>query len=641
MSDRLKVARGEAWRSFGHKLGIVAVALFAFAGLVWLGDAKHQHSKDEKGEWQLTQVTLMTFAAKAATVAPTATTNPIPKPSSGQIDSGAPSAQNGSAARDRVGASQSRGKGTAQPTQTSSGGDDFARKEPLSDAKLLQYIAVHFTGGSQHVKGTIETKQEFVVAVEQIVDTFIWRDTTQRTWILTRDIEASAGQQRVAGASTRSAVSVTSGPRNNGTVIKAKGQVTPEGAASHTSGSPKHGTEKVAQQSTISTQPDPTIEHYLDRIAGEESLARARIAGAHALVEATATQIEESKDSAPVLLSMFDEKHPLYVLYEISWYMLLALAVLSSSWLLVTIFTVLPFTDAEGYWTKRIGDLLDKFAPGVSSVLLPLASAALVATTVFTGTGFATVPGGYARAVTNRITIDDRSTHTRIEQPPPSLAAQDLEKALATLQTTVAGQMRESEGHVLRDLVDVQNHLLAADETQRHTLTEATDAKTRAKWAEDKADQACLNAALAANQTEQVPAIEGTAMQLAFEQAALVDTRGYFKRAFGRTLFKVGPGAVHAMAAKLHVALNVKGEPAPYDVKDPPELSKEVYERNAALVRVLGRATLILPKHSGDFRLELNQLALKEVKKDEVAQLLTLLRDNDRSLLHLCALPRD
>lgn len=610
--NRLRKARREAWRSFLHKLGIVAVAMLAYAGLVSLGHAKHRHAKDEKAKWQLTRATLTTLADKADTVAPTVEQSP--QNASGRV---------------------------------------------LSDTQLLRDIANHFHGGGKGVKGTIDTKPELVAAVEQIVDTRIWRDTTVRISQLAPDVVAATADKG-AGA--------------------------------------------------VNTQPARDIEHYLDRVAGEESLARTRMAGTHALIEASATQIEaDTKDSPPPLQSMFDEKHPLYVLYEICWYMLLALAVLASSWLVVTIFTVLPFTDAEGYWTKRIGDLLEKFAPGMASAALPLASAALIAATVFTGTSFATTPGGYSRRVTTVTTVDDRSTHGRFEQAPPStaLTPQDLENALAGLQTAIAGQIGESEGHLRKTVETKANtlnrHLDHADDRQRKTLTTAASADQHSGNAELEAQESAVQATKAADRTERVATIDQTTKELsraigtvpppekplvqhvgtiasdladsskgigaakaqidaeyaegsqarnaALAQAATVDPRGFLGRSFGRTLFKVSPAAVHQMAAYLGVTLNAEGRPVPYKPKGDPATDpqpKKTYTENADLITLLIEATSLEPKYSGEFRAALEGKPLnpdgktltldgkpltKEIKKR--------VKRYDRELLHLCALPRD
>ena len=551
MDERLKVARREAWRSFRHKLGIVAVALLAYGGLVWMGNAKHDYEKGEKTKWLLNSNTLRKLASTAEMIAPSG-------------------------------------------------------KAP--DVALLSDVAAQLVD-TEKAKGT-DSKADFVIAVEQLADERIWRETA--------------------------------------TNIRKFAAATPD-------------------------------EHYLDRIAGEESLARSRIAGLHALIEASATQIERTQEKHPPLRSMFDEKHPLYVLYEICWYMLLALAVLASSWLLLTIFTVLPFTEAEGYWTKRIGQIIEKFAPGMASAALPLASAGLVAATVFAGTGFATTPGGYGRATTVRV-AEDRSTHLTVQPMGPTVPPPDIQAALESLKTAINGQIVTSREQVVNAVGErtgkLEEHLQWADERQKSTLTAAKNADTHADNAERSATLAQQAAATAVTQTKDVPAIQLTtksmatvigkpeqpeqslfgnvgeidnkfagssktigeakdevdqqyaesadARSAAFAQRAMVDTRAPFWRMFGRTVFKVGPGTVYSMAAALKVKLDRHGRPLTDDASNEAKLVN-------ALIETKERD--LDPMTSGDFR--------EALRKNQTPEVVELMKHYDRELLHLCALERN
>jgi len=622
--DQLKIAHQEAWRSFLHKLGIVIVALVAYAGLVSLGRAKHEYAKHEKEKWQLTRETLGRLAKYAEAIAPASSFPAV------VVDGNPP---------------------------------------VLSDTGLLSDIAKHFEGGGEDVKQSIDTKQELVVAAEEIVDARIWRDCTLRISRLASQVTSARASVRPASVKRASVKDLAGETGKAGTTVP----------------------------------PGLDIEHYLDRIAAEESLARTRIAGTHALIEASATQIEQArKDSSPPLAAMFDEKHPLYVLYEICWYMLLALAVLATSWLFVTIFTVLPFTDAEGYWTKRIGALLEKFAPGVASAAFPIATAALVAATVFTGTGFATTPGGYARNVANaRTTVEDHSIHIGSAAPPPpaSLTAEDLANALATLQGVIGAKISGSESAVSAVVMSskdaLEGHLGRADGTQKKTLTAAKNAETHSRGAESMAGEADGHAKEAENQTITVPSIdsrtsalektigtiraqekplvaqvgaiaseltssgkrigeakteiddeyadESQARNASFAQSAAVDPRGFLGRAFGRTLFQAGPATVRQMAAALDVPLDAKGKPVPYNAKDTRATQTE-YEGKAGLIKVLICAISAGPTPpmiSGKFRDELVRLTktadLGGTVPEEVQKQLVRY---DSQLLHLCALPR-
>jgi hypothetical protein len=618
MDERLRVARREAWRSFWHKLGIVAVALLAYGGLVLLGNEKHLYEKSEKAKWQLNPSTLRKLANTAAppdkadgrgvkpkTTATEAAGSAV-KTDTAATKQAANAVNHTAADAQRPAVADAKTAASPAKTDTAAGGSTSTESsiDVKADADLLRSIAGQLVD-AEKVKGT-ESKPEFVAAVEQLVDERIWRETAAK-------IRTLAGMQ-----------------------------------------------------------PD---EHYLDRIAGEESLARTRIAGLHALIEARATQIEKSQEQHTPLRSMLDEKHPLYVLYEICWYMLLALAVLASSWLLLTLFTVLPFTEAEGYWTKRIGDIIDKFAPGMASAALPLASAGLIAATVFAGTGFATTPGGYARPSTTVRVFDDRSMHLSVQPMGPS---QDMQDALESLKIALNEQIGASRDEVVNTVHDragsLEEHLQWADERQKNTLACATSADAHAGSAELNAKQATLNAAVAADQTRSVETINSTTQTVAkvigtpeapdrslfrnvdaidgklaassatlahakkevdnqyaessdarsawFAQAAVVDERGFFWRTFGRTLFKVGPAAIHSMAAYLNVKLNDKGWPPADDEST-----------EAKLINVLIDAQCLTPMRSGEFR-----EALRKNQPSEVAE---LMKRYDRQLLHLCALQRN
>jgi hypothetical protein len=557
MNERLKIARHEAWLSFWHKLGIVAVALLAYGGLVWLGQAKHDYAEDVKKNWPLNQQKLIDLAGAAETVAPQST--------------------------------------------------DATK----SDSALLADIAKNFKGREVE---TIDSKQEFVAAVEQIADARIYHDS-----------------------------------------------ITTIGGFSM---------ERV---------------DLLDRIAGEESLARTRIAATHSVIEAAATRLEaDAKAKTLPLQRMFDEKHPLYVLYEICWYMLLALAVLATSWLLLTIFTVLPFTDAEGYWTKRIGDLMGKFAPGLGSAAMPIAAAALVAATVFTGTGLATTPGGLSRSTTHTSTTTRIETKIIDHEPlPPSLTPDDLQNALKVLQsaisTRIAGAEKNVTGSVGYNARVLNQHLNRADETQNSTLQTAERAEENADQANAHAELAARDSGVAAGNTHKVPTIDERTDRLertvgsvtppqtplvthvgdidnnlqqsgskiaeakadldaeaaqqsivrdaTLTQATLVDPRNALRRAFGRTLFQVGPVAVLQLAARLGVQVDKDGTPVL------PKKPTDDQKTAVALITLLGEKKLGTPMNSGDFRAFL--------AKGAGADVTALLTRYDRELLHLCALDRD
>jgi hypothetical protein len=664
--DAYRVARREAWKSFLHKLGIVVIALLAYAGLIGLGKAKHKHVEDQKNEWQLDRSTLHRFADTAKQIAPAA---PL-EAASGQMASTPEPNTSGKGAE---GAATTSSMAATTGTQVSS---------PLpSDAQLLHDIAEGFqpilpaksvnakdgkAGEQKKSRPTIDTRPELVAAIEQLADAMIWRETSDEIRTLDKQSRAAA---KAAAEASRS--------------------------------------QQDNQKNKASTEARE-IEHAFDSIASQDALARTRIAGMHALIEATATQIENEKaGTEPPLQSMFDEKHPLYVLYEICWFTLLALAVLASSWLLMILFTVLPFTSAEGYWTKRIGELIEKTVPGMVSAAaaLPLAGAALIAATAFAGTSFATTPGGYARNA-NRTTIEDHSTHVH---PPAQVSSPQIEEALRQVAEMLAGEIHGAESHLQntaktnQGLVD--GRLDIAHDTQVKTLLLSSAAASYSGAAAAVGSVAAAAGYQTVIQTEPVaridkttgelnatigkPTLEGTmAYQAAtisksladdqdqiktahknivneyeeesggrkasLDQSTRVDTRILFWRMFGRMQFKVTPAAVRQMAAYLDVKLSpdgksVKPASSPTDGPQASAALKEAAEEpmtpEEELIKLLIAASTAKKDatNSSRFRTQLRDRVTDKTLKFGKAEIavLALLTKYDRELLHVCALPRD
>jgi len=506
------------------------------------------------------------------------------------------------------------------------------RAQTNSDADFIKDIAAAFDPQKKLGKG-VGTRQEFVTAAEQLVDAQIWREC--------RD-------------NIRTAVTAVSGSTTNTT-------------------SRPPNTAKGAK--AANTAPD--ANRYLDIISAEEAFARTRIAGVHALLEAAATQVDLSQsETAPILDKMFDEKHPLYVLFQITWYLLLSLAVLATAWLLMILFTVLPFTSAEGYWTKRMGDLLEKFAPGLisGSTVVPLVSTLLIAGSVLAGTGMATVPGGIARPASYvRTDIADHSTHIRnvvTEGGPTGIRSGELKAALSATEGAITKVIDSTTGainssvqkteetvtdlHGKTDgLIQRTNGLIqTTGAIDRATNAESEIAKNskaiadRASKIDDaasKANAAAENTGTIANRLEtdeqsvttakQAIEVENGRQKSARDaeliQAAVVDERGFLGRTFGRTLFHVGPGVVQRMAALLNVSID------PPAVNPSAPLSPTPDARLVALLQKMA-APSIPALNSSKFEARL----LSEAGADtEVRDLIH--NKHRRRLLHLCALPRD
>jgi hypothetical protein len=509
------------------------------------------------------------------------------------------------------------------------------------NADVLAAVANDFNSTAAP-KHAIATRDALAAAVGELADAHVWRDTAAA-------IATSKAELLSAAKATASTTSTTATTEKTATIEKrAASEKTKE-------------TEKIAKTIDGVTSPDG----YVNVIAAEEAYARTRIAGVHALINAAATQLESPKETAPILDAMFDEKSPLYVLYEICWFALLALAVLASAWLLMLFFTVLPFTSSEGYWTKRIGAILERFSGGAAgaTAVLPLASAALIAATVFTGTASATVPGGYSRSSvttvqTTQPTIERVVTNTN----PAELTAEQLAAALKTLSERFDRKIEASE-RIVRDDVnhraaELDLHLKAADQKQAKIFDAAWDASVSARMAasntitvptidrrtETMAEtlgepqnvtvaKAVVTTATAvtngagrlekANASLEERAETDAAVRSAtFARAAIVDDRSFFWRTFGRTTYHSSDAAVRAMAATLGVELKADGQP------------KQVVTADEKLIQALYTIRGVAAVNSSKFR-----ETLSNAMPDAPAK--TLIDSYWPELLHVCEVPRD
>jgi hypothetical protein len=530
-----------------------------------------------------------------------------------------------------------------QLTQTALNGfrDTAAKIAPATngaDLAVLQAVAADFQSTSP-ATGALDSREALVTAIGKLADAHIWRNAATQIDEMKRALDPNAnGAKTENGAKT--------------------GVTAPLESPAASAAKPLNERE---------------VERYLNQITAAEALARARVASVHALIDATATQIDPAHEDAPVLASMFDEKKPMYVFYEICWFTMLSLAVLASAWLLMLFFTVLPFTSAEGYWTKRIGDILEKFGAGAiaASATVPIVSAALVAATVFAGTGFATVPGGYARNVTTTIVTTqptiERTTTTEITTTDPAqLTAAQLNAALATLQENVGTKVDTSELKVradvkkakdslhahLDDADDVQSDIgesaagaaddahLTADRTRLVPDIHEATAKISATIGKPKKPDATLASRIdgtaddvdagttqfhdARTDLDKRAKTENAVRTATFARATMVDERNFFWRAVGRTVYRANDAAVHELAARLEVPLEPDGRPLP-----------KLATTEANLIRALATA-IAEPKavNSSDFR-----AILRKASTDTSVQ--QLIDDHWREILHVCALPRE
>src|SRR6185436_17042147 len=151
---------------------------------------------------------------------------------------------------------------------------------------------------------------------------------------------------------------------------------------------------------------------FADLIAKKETYAKASANAVRRSVAARLSAIDlappppKSADNGfeRLLEPALDSSSDTYVIYEILWYASLLHGVVASSLLVVIVFTALPITNAEGYWTTRIGKLIDQSPGAVKRTIVPSLLTAALAGGTIAGSVMATEPGG------NASTTIDQST---------------------------------------------------------------------------------------------------------------------------------------------------------------------------------------------------------------------------------------
>jgi len=325
-----------------------------------------------------------------------------------------------------------------------------------------------------------------------------------------------------------------------------------------------------SKKPTADKQPDINGV-FANRLAGEETRTRARVAAAHARIEAAVTQISRKNDA--LLSRMADEKSSLHVLFEIIWYALMIVGVLGCSYLLMNLFTALPFTSIDGEWTKRIEDILRSATPGAARAIAiaPLAAAAVIGGTVLTGATYATVPGGVSREVVrheqtieNRPTLNegsiydysDRSTHSMPVEPglKPHELSSALEQTTRRINgvtsanaTSVSECVRDAAGKV--DSVHVSVRDVGEKAEGIELLAGAAAAHASNASAGITGVDANINARSNAIVDEQTHQNEVRSNSLV--RTAAVDERGFWRRHFGSTQYRIGRSVLDAMTAQM------------------------------------------------------------------------------------------
>ena len=169
---------------------------------------------------------------------------------------------------------------------------------------------------------------------------------------------------------------------------------------------------------------------FADFVAHEETYAKALASAARKSVGARLAAMDLKPEKPPEeTLTVFEELiqptldpgSDTHVIYQILWYASLLIGVVASSMLLVIVFTALPITTAEGYWTKRINELIE-WRPGsaMRSIVAPLLAAPLLTAALAGGTlagaAMATEAGGNARPPKDQRAQSDQGN--RIPQSP-------------------------------------------------------------------------------------------------------------------------------------------------------------------------------------------------------------------------------
>ncbi len=172
-------------------------------------------------------------------------------------------------------------------------------------------------------------------------------------------------------------------------------------------------------------------------LAKQEAFTRTRIAATRQAIAVEVMQGKYLTRSDGWDTSIFNPKSPFYVLFEIAWYACLLIGILAISYLVVTLLTALPITEAETFWTKRIGDILERAGIRAASIATPLLGTAL-AVGVVASVAQATVPGGYASDRRTTLTHHEHATTIRLgDTAIDARQFQELRTDIHTMRTDI------------------------------------------------------------------------------------------------------------------------------------------------------------------------------------------------------------
>lgn len=392
---------------------------------------------------------------------------------------------------------------------------------------------------------------------------------------------------------------------------------------------------KLAAKSGETGKMPDTNAVFANSLAAEEARTRSRIAAVHARVEAKVIHLKEGDES--FLSRMADEKSSLHVLFEIMWYALMIVGVLACSFLLMVAFTALPFTSIDGEWTKRMEELLKTAAPGAARAvaIAPLAAAAIIGGTVLTGASYATVPGGISREVVRREQTIENHPVTNEGSPYydyRKYTPSGIDEATLIRQLDVAtGRINNStENHAVAVSACVRDGSANVIEHVRGSTDEVLDkaagieliasaATGHASAAHAAAETTAAHTATIdrriANDGQSIDDEQQRQNELQSHSIAAttaVDDRGFWRRNFGRTQYKVGAAAIDAMNERM--------------------AAEKISQSDQLAVHTALRAmTTVPPLNSSRFREALARHGMPE----------PMITCYFRTLLHVSELPRD
>lgn len=392
-----------------------------------------------------------------------------------------------------------------------------------------------------------------------------------------------------------------------------------------------------------------------------ETYARAKVLGERQHIGAVLRYAElrdswsRGKGFASSLRSTFDEESNTHVIYQILWYGVLIFALGAATLLLVIVLTALPITDGEGYWTKRIGEALDRL-PGTTkrTIAAPLLAATLGAST-FAGAVTETRPGGQAWNAPQVTVEAPRSGAPPVQAPAPPIespAEGDLRirggdlyiqggdlliegdrpivvqppklewkvvagPLIASLNNridVVVKAAQDSDGR----LQELEHNLSVLQQTSGDMLACLNDLRPVIERVEDVDRDMFLHAKASQDYADDVEGREERQAKTSTEslaQSTEVDPRGTFARNFLWTVYKVGPLVPRVMEARLD---RVFGKAAFLAALQ--DMKREEPMRSKKFLETIGK-----------------KLATHGLSQDQIRG---LMNGHSRALLRVCALPR-